>query len=100
MPSIKDLFVSELDASNPEHREEMNKRVFGRNYRRDAKGNPINDSNTGDFSIRNGIAQHDRIEAHLKAVLKSEGPEAYDHELSRIRAIQVANGQPPARDIR
>lgn len=81
-------FTSELDMRDPDEREEMNKRVFGRDYKRDADGNPVDMSNTSDFSIRNGLAKRDRIQQHLTLVKKyAGGMEAAVIEAKRIHAL-------------
>jgi hypothetical protein len=77
-------FTSELDVSIPEDREEMNMRVFGRNYRRDDRNQPIKQGSTDDFAIKNGFAHADRLDQHVNAVGKSEGGAAAKRESQRI----------------
>jgi hypothetical protein len=71
-------FISEL---GPKDAEEMRRHVFGRNYRTDADGNPIEAC-----AMTPAYAKRfpDRAEAHCKAFGKRYGHDAEQDERKRL----------------
>lgn len=82
-------FTSELDMSIAADREEMDKRVFGRDHKKDSHGKPIEQSRTSEFAIKNGIARAGDIEADLRALAKSEGGQAAKVKAQRIAKLDI-----------
>jgi hypothetical protein len=74
-------FISELNVKDPADAEEMRRHVFGRHYRVDAKGKPMEAcALTAEY-----VKQHpDRGEAHCLAVRKQYGEKAEEHERKRL----------------
>ncbi len=68
-------FISELDLTDPADREEMNRHVFGTNYRKDKNGKPIENDRGGPSQRVEGV-HRDTIEQHYFFIGKTEGPEA------------------------
>ncbi|MBA2127584.1 hypothetical protein DLM45_15335 [Hyphomicrobium methylovorum] len=117
----KSKFTSELNPYDPDDAEEMNRRVFGAEYRTDRQGNPVDESRGSDaFWISDAQLPRDPLRAqelqrkiletarsHL-AMIRQYGPTGHcapsshfswqfdaDQERDRIQALRAVAGLKP-----
>lgn len=82
-------FISEM---GPDDSELMRKHVFGHDYKKDARGRPLEQGRGSDASFANPKCD-DSTEAHCLAIEKNKGADAAEKERARIRAIQAKAGR-------
>jgi len=104
-------FTSELDINDPADAEEMDNRVFGRGYKTDRQGNPVDASRCSDaFWVSDQSMPkaprdqqvlltklRDCFQSHLSAIagFKGENIEASDIEFARINGLRRKAGLEP-----
>jgi len=80
-------FISELNMKDPADREQMTRYVFGQNYRKDAKGNPIEESAmTPEYAKKHP----DRALAHCRAIEKY-GPNGDGSDMDAAKEIAASD---------